>query len=276
MSGGVTAGWEQVPVAITALRARLIRVLERLQPHQWRHASRCELWTVHDVLRHLRDGCRLHAAQLRTAGASVLAPGFDPRQTPQQWLEESANEAPEETARRLRTSFAEEAAALDARMAGERNQIVVGPYGPAHWTVLTTHVFWDAWLHARDVTTALGWDDDSSPVEEEVVAAYALLIASVPATRAGLGFTATVDLVGDDGRHHIATVRPGRVSLRTGDVPAADADLGGEVRPVVDALAGRGAPVKTVLRGDPVALEPLTWLRPNLAGPSRSAPPSET
>jgi len=65
------------------------------------------------------DGCTLHAAQLRSDRASVPAPGFDPRRTPQEWLEQSAGEPPEHTALQLRRLFADEASALAAHNAGE-------------------------------------------------------------------------------------------------------------------------------------------------------------
>lgn len=254
-----------MPLALAAVRARLLGVTDRLTAEDWQSASRCEQWSVHHVLRHVRDACRLHARQLRSPGISILAPGFDARRTPQEWLEPSEGEAPETTAADLRLLVTDEEAVLGARIEGFRDETVMGPYGPAHWTVLTTHVFWDAWLHLRDVTAALGWPDAPTPVEEEVVTLYALLIASMPAALHGHSFTATVDLIGSDARHHLAQVAPGRVSLRSGDAPTGDEQLHGDVAPVVDALAGRGPPVPSVLRGDPAALEPLTWLSPILA-----------
>ncbi|MGI9023489.1 MAG: hypothetical protein ACR2HV_09730 [Acidimicrobiales bacterium] len=47
--------------------------------------------------------------------------------------------------------------------------MVNGPYGPVHWTILSAHVFWDARLHARDVTEVLGGGGHSAPVEDELV-----------------------------------------------------------------------------------------------------------
>ena len=264
MTGGLTEGFERVPAALAALRQRLLGLTDRLEADEWGRPSRCELWSVHDVVRHVRDGCRVHTAQLRSIGTSVLAPGFDNRTTPLQWLERSAGESPTETVDDLRALVTEEAVALEARMDPYRDETVMGPYGPAHWTVLTTHVLWDAWVHARDVTAALGWADDSTPGEDEVVALYALLIASVPAALTGHAFEAKVDLVGAGGRHHLATVVPAHVVLRRADAPAGDEQLRGPLAPVVDVLAGRGPEVQTVLTGDRAALEPLTWLRPIL------------
>ncbi len=253
-------------MAFAALRHRLVQLTERLQPAHWRLASRCELWSVHDVLRHVRDACRLHVRQLHSEGASVLEPGFDARLTPQRWLEQTTGESPEATARDLRTLAAEEAAGLAARTAAPRDEAVMGPYGPVHWTVLTTHVFWDAWVHARDVTEMLGWEDESTAVEEEVAVTYALLIASMPAALNGHAFRATLDLTGGDGRSHHAMVEPARVSLHSGDRAQGGAQLCGRVGPVVDALAGRGPELPAVLDGDAAAREPLTWLRPILKG----------
>jgi hypothetical protein len=53
-------------------------------------------------VRHVRDGCRHHAALLRAKGASPFLDPFDARETSLRWLEPSAGETPEETLADLR------------------------------------------------------------------------------------------------------------------------------------------------------------------------------
>ncbi len=90
------------------------------------------------------------------------------------------------------------------------------------------------------------------------------MIASAPAVRLKHPFDLTVALRGSDGETYTASVTPGRVTLRTGDV-ADEAAFRGELAPVADALAGRGPEIDAVLHGDGPGLLPLTWLRSRLA-----------
>lgn len=256
---GFTAGVEALPPAFAALRGRFLGVADGLDPGDWGRQSRCELWTVHDVVRHVRDACRLHVGHLRREPDAFLDEPFDARRTPLRWLERSEGESPETTIAELRALGDDEAGALGARLGCVSGEVVTGPYGPLHWTILTTHVLWDAWIHLRGVTASVGGGDPSMPVEDELVALYGLLIASVPAVALGHRFEATVALVTGDGREYGARVQPGRVQLR-GQATGRE-DLHGDLATVVDALAGRGSRIELVLRGEQDVREPLTWLR---------------
>ena len=198
------------------MRQRLLDVTDRLTLDDWGRRSRCELWSIHDVIPHVRDACRLHVDGLRREGVSPLTRTFDARRTPQEWLEPTAGERPEETVAELRLLCGREAKALDFRLRRYTDEVVMAPYAPVHWTILTAHVFWDAWLQVRDVTEALDGGFPSTPVEDGVVALYALLIASLPAMRTNHHFGVTVLLTGVDGREHVASVAPGHVTLRSG------------------------------------------------------------
>lgn len=262
---GFTAGVGVVPVALSALRRRMLDVCDSLAADQWQLQSRCELWSVHDVVRHVRDACALHVASLN-GEPTPFARGdrFDPRETPARWLDRTAGQGPADTVADLRQCCAREELALRAGLDQGRDDAVQAPYGQVHWTVLATHVFWDAWLHARDVTEVLHCGPPSTPAEDELVALYGLLIASVPALRMNHHFDLTVALACGDGRRYLASVAPGRVGLDTTEV-AEEYDLHGELAPVVDALAGRGPELESVLPGNRTVLEPLTWLRNFLA-----------
>ncbi len=261
---GFSAGLEEVPVALAGLRARLMHLAGRLEAHDWEQPSRCHLWTVHDVVRHVRDGCRRHVARLRGDAVSAFVEPFDARRTPSRWLEQSAGQAPSQTIAELQALSDEEAEALRRRLVDSRDEVVSGPYGPVHWAVLSTHVFWDAWLHERDVAVPLGLETHPTLAEEGVVALYSLLIASMPAVLREHPFEVSVALT-SDGRRYVASVAPGRVTLRLGQASDGE-DLHGDLVPVVDALAGRGATLEDVLHGDPAVREPFTWLR-TILGP---------
>lgn len=255
LTDGFTAGLDQLPAALRELRARMLEVVESLDGDAWRAPSRCGQWTVHDVVRHVRDVSHRLVARLEDDNAAEVPPDFDNRVTPQQWLDASAGEDPTTTVADLRSLFEAEGPALARRVAAGSDDQVMGPYGPVHWTVLVAHVLWDGWLHVRDVGAR-----SSTPVEDSVVALYALLIASVPARIAGFPLDVSVDLTGSDRRHLVGVVAPGHVTLRVGRCTGTE-DLRGELGPVADALSGRGPDLDQVLHGDSAVRLPLTWLR---------------
>ena len=260
---GITAGLALLPVAMRAIRGRLLDVAEGLGSGQWAGPSRCSAWTAHQVVRHVRDGCRIHVGALGRTPFWLFDKPFDNRVTPDEWLTPSDGESPAETVDALRRFSAEEAAALDARVATPENEIVGGPYGPVPWTILSTHVFWDAWLHERDLTQVTGGGGPSTPAEEALAATYSLFICSMAAILMGLEpYERTIGLVGQDGAY-VATVRPGHVELRAART-VDGTDLRGALAEIVDSLAGRGPVPTDVLHGDPALVAPLAHIRDRL------------
>lgn len=267
LTAGITLGLEQVPDALRTLRGRLLALAEGLGAEQWTGPSRCHRWTAHEVLRHVRDACRLHVTGLWGDPYWPFDKPFDARATPDEWLTLSAGHTPDQTLEDLHRWFDAEVSALLRRLESPDQDIVSGPYAPIPWTVLSLHVFWDGWLHDRDVAQVTGGGSASTPLEDAVVATYALFIASMPAQLQRQHFDMSVGLSGH-GQYYVAAVRPGHVELQEPDCPPT-ADLNGSLDAVVDSLAGRGPSLADVLAGDAGRREPLTWLRARLApGPS--------
>jgi hypothetical protein len=263
---GITAGLAQLPVAMRALRGRLLDLADGLDDAAWSGPSRCHLWTPHQVLRHVRDACRLHVDGLRRTPYGPFDKPFDNRATPQEWLARSEGQTTGQTLDELRSFSAQEAAAFDARLEAPGNEIVGGPYGPIPWSILSAHVHWDAWLHERDVARMTGGGRPSAPVEEAFAAAYSLFICSMAAILMGIEpFTITVGLSEED-RHYVASVLPGHVELHSA-ATTEGTDLQGSLGVVVDSLAGRGPAPAEVLHGDPANVEPFCGVRARLAPP---------
>lgn len=256
---GITEGLAEVPPALRLLRERMLCLAAGMTPDLWSGPSRCDRWSVHHVMRHVRDACRLHVTHLQGDPSWSFDKSFDNRTTPDEWLSDSVGETPEQTVDDLRRWSADEGLTLLERVDSLDQVIVPGPYGPIPLTLLSMHVFWDGWLHDRDVAQVTGSPSPSNPVEDAVAAAYGLFIASLPALVRHEHIDVTVSL-SDNDRHYVARIQPGNVQFHTADV-AADADLHGPLAIVVDALAGRGPQLADVLPGDKTKREPLTWLR---------------
>lgn len=257
---GLTTGIDHLADALLSLRRRMLDVAERLSPDDWGRPSRCHLWSAHDVVRHVRDACRIHVDRLSGSAQVALEQPFDPRTTPLRWLERTAGESPAATVGDLQDLSPVEDQGLRAWIGKGTDRKLLAPYGLVHWSVLSAHIFWDAWLHERDISLALDLDSDPPVVEELVSGFYALLIASIPAMHLSYPLQCTVALDGASGRRHVGQVTPGRVELHTDD-PSLAVDLHGDLGAVVDSLAGRGPHPRHVLVGDPALIEPLTWVR---------------
>jgi hypothetical protein len=260
ITGGIVTGFPEVCAAFEDLRSDFLTLVSELDASEWQQPSRCHLWSVHDLVRHVRDGSKHHVALLHGQPPEFRPDDpFDNRNIPLRWLAGSAGEQPNDTVRDLEQTTAAELDALRARAARGGDETYVGPYGRAHWTVLTTHVFWDSWLHVRDITRPLERPERSTLHQDSVAALYGLLVASIPAAAFGDALDTAVRLNTASGSVD-AHVQARHVKLER-TRPGEPADLEGELGAVVDALTGRGPAVETVLAGDPTRREPLTRLR---------------
>jgi len=258
---GVVIGFGDVCGALAELRTRGLATLSSLAADEWLRPSRRELWSVHDVVRHVRDVAKIHLAHLRgDASTFPTDEPFDGREGPLGWLRETAGETPAETMRDLDQLVPLELDALARRVQRGGNGIEDGPYGPVHWTVFTTHIFWDTWVHERDIAQPLGRGHRATAGEDSVAALYGLLVASIPAALINHSFETTVGLTAASHPRRVVELTPGRAVLKSAS-PQGEAELEGELLGVLDALVGRGPALETVLVGNPSRREPLTWLR---------------
>jgi Mycothiol maleylpyruvate isomerase N-terminal domain len=258
---GVVTGFPDVCSALAELRGSFLALVSDLDQHEWQQPSRCHLWCVHDVVRHVRDASKLHLKLLHGEPPPFHPDNpFENREAPLDWLAASAGENPNDTIRDLEHVASAELDALNACVERGGDETYVGPYGRAHWTVLTTHVFWDAWLHRRDIAEPLQRRYQAALREDVAAALYGLLVASIPATVVDVSLDTTVRLTHASGRAFDARVEPGHVTVQPAR-PGESTDLEGDLGAVVDALAGRGPEVEAVLAGEPTRRQPFTLLR---------------
>ena len=181
--GGLDAGPAEVGALLRTQRQRFLALVEALPPERWSAGTRCSAWSAHDVVRHVADVAEIDAARLagRPPRFSVEG-GFDPTRTPDAWLAESAGEGPDETVARLRAAVEDERTGFERRVADGSDEVGIGATGrPNHWSVVSTHILWDAWLHERDIEAPSTYDED----EVQLAAMYGILCAAVPPRRRG-------------------------------------------------------------------------------------------
>jgi uncharacterized protein (TIGR03083 family) len=155
---------------VTRQRRRFETMLEGLGDDDWRAPTRCESWTVQDVVAHVVGvNAFWHASvQAGLAGTPtrVLA-GFDPATTPDLMVAPMRELAPAEVLAQFVSSneaFLGELAELDEN---GWSTVAESPPGHVPIRVLAYHALWDSWIHERDVALPLGL---TPPVEPDEVA----------------------------------------------------------------------------------------------------------
>ena len=73
------------------------------------------------------------------------------------------------------------------------------PYGPMDWTVLLLHLFWDSWIHERNVLLARGAKHPTADDATRCAAAYEVFISAAAASASGDPVQGMVRLGGDSG-----------------------------------------------------------------------------
>jgi uncharacterized protein (TIGR03083 family) len=196
-------------------------------------ASRCHLWTVADVLRHCHDVDEW--MQALWSGGRPPFTSFDPIMTPHEFV--VAGRSISDVEARDRYVESSETMAADVGTSGPERwgQTSVSPVGFVPWWLSALHVFFDSWIHERDVLVPLGVTPPVETDEAMPVLAYSLAVV-------GTLITEPVDVV-IAGVRVVAGHPPSRATPTGGSVD-------GDAPAIVDALLGRGS-VEEALSGAP-------------------------
>jgi uncharacterized protein (TIGR03083 family) len=232
-----------VAAAVVGQRQRLAAGLADLDADQWATQSRCEEWSVRDVIAHLVSTNQFWTFSLGSALAGQptrFLSTFDPVATPVELVGAAAHQSAEE----VRAAFVETNAALADVVSGidEAGWSVIGEAPPGHVPLraVALHALWDAWVHERDILLPLGL----APVEEpgEVMACLAYAAALSPAfvvaggsTRAG----AIAVEASQPSTQLVVEVGPS-VRVRQGEPPDGALRLTGPAVDLLEALSFRG------------------------------------
>jgi uncharacterized protein (TIGR03083 family) len=238
--------WE-VPVgdlagALARQHARLAGVLAELDDEQWATPSRCEGWSVQDVVAHLvtaNDFFALAIVSGRKGEPTRFLMGFDPVATPAQMVAAVGPHEPAETLAR----FVESNAGLDRALAGLEGDawldVAEAPPGHIPICAVAAHSLWDAWIHERDIALPLGLDvtvrSDEVAASLGYVATLSPLFAAVNgSTRAG---TLVIDATDPDVRFVIEL--GATVTVHDGAIPSGAATISGDAVTLLEGLSFR-------------------------------------
>jgi uncharacterized protein (TIGR03083 family) len=222
-----------------AQRQRSLTLLTGLPEDDWARPSRCDGWSVQDVVRHMvhMNGFILDGIAAAKSGERFDGfKSFDPRNTPNEWVRAERDTSPAQTLDEFERSTAAVLAAAES-LDDAGATLMATPAGRQPWPRALLHGLFDSFTHERDIAVPL--DRQQAPgVDLAPVACYQVLLASRIACLVGASFTATLLLAG--GPDLTVTVDGPRVEVVRAE--RAEGLIGrGHALDVLDAMAGRGS-----------------------------------
>jgi uncharacterized protein (TIGR03083 family) len=166
-------------VALSAQRRRLESVLAALGEDEWRAASRCDAWSIQDVVAHLVGVNAFWQASVLAGLAGtptrVLA-GFDPAAHPPMMVEPMRALTSAEVLDQFVVSndgFLGALATIDDQ---GWSMVAESPVGHVSIRDLAHHALWDAWVHERDIAVPFGLTPAEEPDEIGITLRYAAAV----------------------------------------------------------------------------------------------------
>jgi uncharacterized protein (TIGR03083 family) len=150
-------------------RTRLAKMLGDFGEAEWNSPTRCEGWTVQDVVSHLVsvNAFWQMSTQAGLAGAPTrVLENFDPAATPPLMVEPMRALAPSEVLDQFLVTNDGYLDALNALDDDGWSAIAEAPPGHLPIRLLASHALWDSWVHERDIALPLGI---SQPEEDDEV-----------------------------------------------------------------------------------------------------------
>jgi len=248
-------------VPLLRQRRRLASILAELDDAQWATPSRCEGWSVQDVIAHLVDTDRFWAISI-AAGRSgeptrVLAT-LDPVATPAELVDRVRSLPWAKVFERFVEStdaIAESVAGLDDdgwSMLGE------APPGHVPLRACALHAQWDGWIHERDVVLPLGLAPVEDPDEIAGCLRYAPALSPALTVAGGSTRKGSIVIEATDPEMRVVVDVGDAILVRDGDASDDALHLAGSAVELVEALSYR------VPLTQPVARE-HQWLLAGLA-----------
>jgi uncharacterized protein (TIGR03083 family) len=229
-------------VPLLQQRRRLASILAGLDDEQWAAASRCEGWSVQDVVAHLVSTNQFWifsvGAALGGEPTRFLAT-FDPVTSPAELVDAVRSQSSADVLDQFTEStesLADMLAAVD-----DAGWSLLGEAPPGHVPLraVALHALWDAWIHERDIVLPLGL----TPVEEpdEITGSLVYVAALSPMLMVAGGSTrrGAIAVEASDPDVGFVVDVDESVALRAGGAPADAPRLHGSAVELVEALSFR-------------------------------------
>jgi uncharacterized protein (TIGR03083 family) len=235
--------WDDQLEPVSRQRRRMESFLAGLTEAEWTRPSRCDGWTVQDVVAHVVGVNAFWRASVAAGLAGTptrILTGFDPVATPALMVDSMRALTPTE----VLDQFAQSNDAFLGPLTGldEAGWSMPAEAPPGHIPVrlLAQHALWDCWIHERDIALALG----SVPAVErdEVLSCLRYAAALSPGFSIMNGDALTGVFAVDAHEPDISFVLEvgESVAVRAGAAPGDAPCLRGNAVELVEALSMRG------------------------------------
>jgi uncharacterized protein (TIGR03083 family) len=251
--------------AFAGQRRRFASTVEGLSTEELACPSRCEEWTVADVLRHLVwVDLSLRRIWL---GDETVSEGFDPRITPNDAVQQDRVVDDEEI--RERYLLSTETMIMDLESSGPQQfgRPSLSPAGRVPWWMSAVHMGWDSSIHERDALLPLGRSVEQLASETDLCLAYSMVLTSFFAGRDPLSVrVGNIKLCRESGPVIVEAVTIAGEGEDCVPNSTAIVETDNPVK-AIDAIAGRG-PIEEPLRGDAAVIHRLGGLGRYFKSPS--------
>lgn len=227
---------------VTRQRRRMEAMLAGLDDDDWSTASRCDGWTVQDVVAHLVGTnafwARSVAAGLAGTPTRMLS-AFDPAATPPLMVDSMRALAPAEVLEQFVASndaFFGLVAELDEH---GWSTLAETPAGHVPIRLLAHHALWDSWVHERDLAVPLGLAPTVEADEVRSCLRYAAALSPALAMSTGDALSGAFAVEASDPTSSFVLEVGESVAVRDAMAPGDAPCLCGDAVALVEALSLR-------------------------------------
>jgi uncharacterized protein (TIGR03083 family) len=248
-------------VPLLRQRRRLADLLGGLTDEQWAAQSRCDAWTVQDVVLHLISTNQFWTFSLGAGLAgdpTRFLATFDPVATPAALVDDVRGRSPADTLGQYDQSVDALASVIDGIGADQWGVTGEAPPGHVALELVGWHALWDAWVHERDIAIPLGLPVVVEPDEVAGSLRYAVALSPTFSAASGSDRTGALGLVVTDPDVAVTIDAGPTVVIRDEPPSAGTPTITGDAVEVLEALSYR-APISHDLGPD------HAWLLSGLA-----------
>ena len=223
-------------------RHRLAKTLAGLDDSEWSAPTRCEGWTVQDVVAHMItvNGFWQMSTVAGLSGAPTrVLENFDPAATPPLIIAPMRALSPSEVLEQFVASNDAYIDVITTLDAGGWSTLGESPAGHVPIRLLAQHALWDCWVHERDIALPLGF---TPLVEDDEVLSclrYSAALSPAFAVSSGDALDGVFAVESTDPDSHFVVEVGDSVAVRDGTGPGDAPCLRGDAVELVEALSIR-------------------------------------
>ncbi len=238
----MTGPYDDVLIPLMRQRRRLAAALQILTEDQWQAPSRCDGWSVREVVAHLAGINPLYqlSAVCGLGGQPTQAMGeFDPVSSPRDMVAAVADQSSTQILNDFIASNESFFAAVEGLGEAGWTALAESPVGHVPIRMVCMHALWDSWVHERDIALPLG---QTPQVEADEVATSLRYVAALgPAFGLGAGHNYRGQFAVEASKPDITFVLTidDAVHLRDDSMPERTPVLRGDAVDLVEALSSR-------------------------------------